>query len=70
MEDGKDDSKDNSILEEGHANIQEAFPQPMHVIATTIEEINDEDYLLDEFDAIYSSIDVDSSYPKYEEHVL
>lgn len=41
----------------------------MHVFATIIEEINDEDGLLDELDVLYSSMDVEFVSPIYEEHV-
>lgn len=70
MEDGKEDPKDSSILEDGHANIHDVSPQPMHIIAAMMEEINDKNDLLDEFDAICSSIELESSSPIYEEHVL
>ena len=42
----------------------------MHVFETEIEEINDEDDLLDELDALCSSMDIESVSPIYEEHVL
>lgn len=50
--------------------MHEVTPQPMHIIAAMMEEINDEDDLLDEFDDIFSSIDVELSSHIYEEHVL
>ena len=42
----------------------------MHIIPTMIEEINDVDAPLDEFDAIYSSIDFEPLSPMCEKHVL
>lgn len=68
MKDGKESLKDSSILEEENANLHEVSPQPMHVFATIIEEISDEDDLLDKLDAICSSIDIESSSPIYEKH--
>jgi hypothetical protein len=70
VEDGEESLKDSSVLEEEHADMNEVAPQPMHIIVVVIEEIDDEDDLLDEFVGICSSIDVESSSPIYEEHVL
>ena len=70
MEDEQEDLKDSSVLEEEYANLHEVFPQPMHVFTTEMEEINDEDDLLDEFDTICSSIDIESSSLTHKEHVL
>ena len=70
MEDEKEDPNDSSILEEEHVDMHKVSPQPMHVIATIMEEIDDEDDLLDKFDAIYSSKDVESSSLIYEKNVL
>jgi hypothetical protein len=69
VEDGKEGLEDSSILEEEYANLHEVAPQPMHVFTTVMEEINDEDSLLDELDALCSSIDVGSVSPVHEEHV-
>ena len=69
MEDGQEGLKDSSILEEEYANLHEVVPQPMHVLITEMEEIHDEDDLLDELDALYSSMDLESSSPIHEEHV-
>ena len=69
MEDGQEGLKDSSILEEEYANLHEVSPKPMHVFATVIEDINDEDDLLDELDAPCSSIDVELVSPIYEEHI-
>ncbi len=70
VEHEKEGLKDSFFLEEGYANLHEVSPQPMHVFATVMEEISDEDDLLDELDALYSSIDIESISPIYEEHVL
>lgn len=69
MEDEKESLKDSSILKEEHADMQEVSPQPMHVIAAIMEDINDEDDLLDDFDAFFSFIKVDSFSLVYEDHV-
>ena len=69
VEDGQEGLKDSFFLEEEYANLHEFFPQPMHFFKTTMEEINDEDDLLDELDAIYSSMDIELVSPIYEEHV-
>ena len=41
----------------------------MHVLVDVMEEINDEDDLLDELDALCSSMDIELVSPIYEEHV-
>ena len=61
--------KGDLLLEEECANLHEVASQPMHVFSTVIEEINGEDNLLDELYALFSSIDVESVSPIYEEHV-
>ena len=42
----------------------------MYIIVAIMEEIDDEDDLFYEFDVIFSSIELDSSCPIYELHVL
>lgn len=69
MEDGQECLKDSFFLEEEYANLHKVAPQPMHIFATVIEKINDEDNPLDDLDAFYSSIDIESVSPIYEEHV-
>ena len=46
--------------------MHEAAPHPMHIVVAMMDAINDEDDLLDEFDAIFSSIDIESSSSIYE----
>ena len=70
VEDGQEGLKDSFVLEEEYANLHEVSPQPMHVFETEIEEINDEDDLLDELDALCSSMDIELVSPIHEEHVL
>ena len=66
----KEDLKDSFFLEEEHVEMHEVFHQPMHIVTIVMEEIYDEDDLLDEFDAIFSSIYFKLLSPIYEEHVL
>lgn len=70
MEDEKEAPKDSPILEEEYVDMPRVGPQPLHIIVVLMEDIDDEDDLLDEFDAIFSSIDVESPSPIYEENVL
>ena len=42
---------------------------PMHVFAAEIEEIKDEDDLLEDLDALFSSMDIESVSPIHEEHI-
>lgn len=69
MEDGQEDLKDSSIFKEEYANLHEVAHQPMHVLTTMMEEINNEDDLLDELDFLYSSIDVELASLIHEEHI-
>ena len=69
MEGGKESLKDSFVLEDEYANLHEVSPQPMHILATVMEEINDEDDLLEGLDALFSSIDIELVSPIYEEHV-
>ena len=70
MEDGKESLKDSSILDKDHTNMHEVSPQSMHIISAMMEEINEKNDLLDELDVICYSIELESSSPIYEEHVL
>ncbi len=69
VEDGQEGLKDSFFFEEEYANLHEVAPQPMHIFENTMQEINDEDDLFDELDALYSSMNIESVSPIYEEHV-
>lgn len=50
--DGEESLNASSIFEEEHDNMHEVAPHPMQFIASIMEEIDDEDDLLDDSDAI------------------